>query len=59
MEWNDNNGKALRVKRANETGIESVVDACESNVYYDIFGRRVENPRSGLYILNGKKVYIK
>lgn len=59
VEWNGNNGKALRVKRANETGIESVVDACESNVYYDIFGRRVENPTSGLYILNGKKVYIK
>ena len=59
VEWNGNNGKALRVKRANETGIESVVDACENNVYYDIFGRRVENPTSGLYILNGKKVYIK
>ena len=59
VEWNGNNGKALRVKKGNATGVESVVDACESNVYYDIFGRRVENPTSGLYILNGKKVYIK
>ena len=29
------------------------------NVYYDLSGRRVENPAHGLYIVNGKKVFIK
>lgn len=27
--------------------------------YYDLQGRRVENPSHGLYIHNGKKIYIK
>ena len=27
--------------------------------YYDLQGRRVANPTSGLYIVNGKKVIIK
>jgi hypothetical protein len=27
--------------------------------YYDLQGRRVENPTHGLYIINGKKVFIK
>ena len=29
------------------------------NDYYDLQGRRVENPTKGLYIVNGKKVIIK
>jgi len=31
----------------------------ESNVIYDLQGRRVENPSKGIYIVNGKKQYIK
>ena len=31
----------------------------EQSVYYDLFGRRVENPQSGLYIKDGKKVFVK
>lgn len=31
----------------------------EDAVYYDLSGRRVENPTKGLYIVNGKKVFIK
>ncbi|MBR3093527.1 MAG: leucine-rich repeat domain-containing protein [Bacteroidaceae bacterium] len=31
----------------------------ESNVVYDLQGRRVENPSKGIYIVNGKKQYIK
>ena len=30
-----------------------------SQGYYDLQGRRVANPTSGLYIVNGKKVIIK
>ena len=28
-------------------------------VYYDLSGRRVENPTRGIYIVNGKRVFIK
>jgi len=31
----------------------------ENNVVYDLQGRRVENPSKGIYIVNGKKQYIK
>ena len=46
------------------TGISGVeADGVEDNgaekVYYDLSGRRVENPTRGLYIVNGKKVIIK
>ena len=43
------------------TGIEAVVaDAAEGdNVVYDLYGRRVENPSNGIYIVNGKKVVIR
>ena len=34
-------------------------DVNVESVYYDLFGRRVENPQSGLYIKDGKKVYVK
>ena len=46
------------------TGIESVHQA-ESSIHsvsgavYDLSGRRVQNPKCGLYIRNGKKLYIK
>lgn len=29
------------------------------NVYYDLNGRVVENPTNGVYIINGKKMFIK
>lgn len=42
------------------TGIENVNhEIITNNRYYDLQGRRVENPTRGLYILNGKKVIIK
>ena len=41
------------------TGIDAVVTECEENVYYDLSGRRVENPTRGIYIVNGKKRLVK
>ena len=41
------------------TAIEPVVNEVEKNVYYDLSGRRVENPTQGIYIVNGKKVLVK
>lgn len=37
------------------TGIETIENE-NSNVIYDLQGRRVQNAKSGLYIVNGKKV---
>lgn len=42
------------------TGINAAAlsnDAAKT--YYDLSGRRIANPKNGLYICNGKKVYIK
>lgn len=44
------------------TGIETVAETGsrkEDNVYYNLNGQRVDNPRHGVYIRNGKKVIIK
>lgn len=35
------------------------IPSYEVDVYYDITGRKVKNPTKGLYIINGKKVFIK
>lgn len=51
--------KALSMYFDNTTDIEEVLSAFQNNVVYDLSGRRVTNPKSGLYIVNGKKVYIK
>ncbi len=42
------------------TGINDVItDAKTPKVYYDLNGRIVMNPTKGIYILNGKKVWVK
>ena len=41
------------------TAIEPVINEVEDNIYYDLSGRRVENPTRGIYIVNGKKVLVK
>lgn len=40
------------------TGIEEIVSKTNS-VYYDLQGRKVERPTTGVYIVNGKKRVIK
>ncbi len=37
----------------------NISSAAEDGVCYDLSGRRVENPTSGIYIVNGKKVFVK
>lgn len=53
--------QGLRFAFGPATDIESVITESEQDakVYYDLSGRRVENPTKGLYIVNGKKMYIK
>ena len=41
------------------TAIEEVVTENSDNIYYDLSGRRVENPTRGIYILGGKKIFVK
>lgn len=43
------------------TGIETVIadDSDPDNVIYDMQGRRLDAPKSGLNIINGKKVMIR
>ncbi len=55
------NASALRLDFGEATGIESVAtDKHEADgVVYDLSGRRVQQPRSGFYIKNGKKYIIK
>lgn len=38
------------------TGIETVNGDIVNNKYYDLQGRRVMQPKNGLYIVNGKKI---
>lgn len=42
------------------TGISHLTDGdIKEVIFYDLNGRRVENPTKGLYIVNGKKVMVK
>lgn len=44
----------------NGTGINNVNDNASENVFYDLQGRKVQNPQAGqLYIVNGHKVLVK
>lgn len=52
--------KGMRFKDDVETGIESIASQnTESKTIYDLSGRRVQNAGKGLYIVNGKKMFIK
>ncbi|MBQ5895561.1 MAG: hypothetical protein IIW75_03200, partial [Bacteroidaceae bacterium] len=42
------------------TDIENVDTEAEEDVIYDLSGRRIaEITKSGIYIVNGKKIYVK
>lgn len=49
----------IRTRDGGETLIDAVkVADFTPTVYYDLSGRRVENPTEGIYIVNGKKVVL-
>ena len=42
------------------TGIENVkAEGGNANIYYDLRGNRLDAPKRGLNIINGKKVMVK
>jgi C-terminal processing protease CtpA/Prc len=47
----------FKSRSLNPSGILSVINRGGTNVYYDLFGRKLANPAAkGIYIVNGKKV---
>ncbi|MBR3859226.1 MAG: alpha-N-acetylglucosaminidase, partial [Bacteroidaceae bacterium] len=51
----------LRIRKSDGTSTEidpSQIEGWEEDVYYDLQGRRVENPTQGIYIVNARKVVI-
>ncbi len=49
----------IPIGRFDVTGIDLVEHDTATGVYYDLIGRPVEHPTSGIYILDGRKVIIK
>lgn len=51
------NAEECAVTVADETSIDSLADTPNEKVVYDLQGRRVNEVKRGLYIINGKKVF--
>lgn len=51
------NAEECAVTVADETSIDTLTDTPNEKVVYDLLGRRVNEVKRGLYIINGKKVF--
>ena len=49
---------SIGIRFEGATGIQNVT-INEDNTYYDLLGRKVNNPTPGIYILNGKKTLVR
>ena len=50
----------IPIGKFNPAGIEAVTpEVPAGNIYYDLLGRPVKYPTTGIYILNGRKVIVK
>ena len=57
---NNASAQTLRFNFGETTGIEGVIEGTNANaVIFDLSGRRVAKMQKGVYIVNGKKVYVK
>ena len=59
--WGSAAGTVTKIKlvKGDVVGITGVQTEKTDNIFYDMQGRRVLNPARGIYIVNGKKVFIK
>lgn len=55
--FNNKDGETTAIENVTIDRDGDVINAVEG--VYDLSGRRVENPEKGIYIVNGKKMYIK
>ena len=53
-----NGSRSARILFPGSTGIDGVKES-DATVVFDLYGRRVEKPVRGIYVVNGKKVCIK
>lgn len=56
---NYSGGSIKLVMTKTATGIKEISSVEANKVIYDVQGRRVANPTRGLYIVNGKKAFVK
>jgi hypothetical protein len=59
IEGADAQSKALRFILPGTTGINEAQNRPQTTIYYDLQGRRVAQPKQGIYIVNGQKVFVK
>jgi len=55
----DDAGARITMVDSETTGITEYRATVSNDTYYDLQGRKVENPKKGLYIVNGKKTVVK
>ena len=54
------NMKNVVFSLSDATGIENVnYETTTNNLYFDLQGRQIENPKKGIYIVNQKKIVVK
>jgi hypothetical protein len=55
----ENPFKPIKSTTPTDIEVETTDNGQQTTDFYDLQGRRVENPTKGIYIVNGKKVVIK
>ena len=60
-DWTTMSAPELRIEVADEaTGIANIMSKSpNAGRYYNLNGQRIENPKKGIYIKDGKKVFIR
>lgn len=59
-DWSELESSGIVRVVADPDAIQGItMDEASQQVVFDLMGRRVSNPSKGIYIMNGKKIYIK
>lgn len=49
----------VRYNENNPGAVSTIETVAGSGSYYDLFGRRIDNPSGGIYVVDGKKVVVR